>query len=405
MLQSCGSTSALPSGPNPVFKPLQQSENAPRAHQTRYKLFYTYDAFGAAGPLYPSNGLLYGAGSGGGGCAGYCGTLYTLTLAGVAKVVHTFDNKAWFPVGSLTSVGNEIYGTTKYGGLYPAACDRNGCGGVYAFNPSTKTVQSIYSFTGGADGKLGGSSANINGGLIALNNRLFGVTNRTLYQITTGGIITILHTFGKGIDGAQPNGGLLFYRGFLWGTTSAGGNSGLGSVFALNASNNHYTLVYSFRGPSEGDGATPQNGLAVINGTIYGATERGGTLSAGPIGCYSVGCGTVFSLSAGVEKVVYSFQGLSSDGQYPMAGVTAASGEIFGTTSYSGSGGVGGQGVAYEVTPAGKETVLHFFQGSTDGCNPILPMTYFSGLVYGITSGSCPYRSQSSFGTVFALNT
>jgi uncharacterized repeat protein (TIGR03803 family) len=50
---------------------------------------------------------------------------------------------------------------------------------------------------------------------------------------TDGGRETVLHTFGKGKDGKTPYLGLLEVKGTLWGSTSAGGSKGGGTVFAL----------------------------------------------------------------------------------------------------------------------------------------------------------------------------
>jgi uncharacterized repeat protein (TIGR03803 family) len=43
----------------------------------------------------------------------------------------------------------------------------------------------------------------------------------------------VLHSFGYGSDGATPLAGLIDVKGTLYGTTSAGGKDGDGTVFAL----------------------------------------------------------------------------------------------------------------------------------------------------------------------------
>ena len=43
----------------------------------------------------------------------------------------------------------------------------------------------------------------------------------------------VLHSFGYGSDGATPLAGLIDVNGTLYGTTSAGGTYGDGTVFAL----------------------------------------------------------------------------------------------------------------------------------------------------------------------------
>src|SRR6202041_3843173 len=65
-----------------------------------------------------------------------------------------------------------------------------------------------------------------------------------------------------------------------------------------------YSVLYSFAGPGEGDGETPEATLISVNGTLYGTTILGGT----------DGDGTLFSIApSGAETVLHSFGG-SGDG-------------------------------------------------------------------------------------------
>jgi len=50
--------------------------------------------------------------------------------------------------------------------------------------------------------------------------------------MTPNGGETVIHTFGNGFDGAAPLAGLIDVKGTLYGTTSAGGTYGEGTVFA-----------------------------------------------------------------------------------------------------------------------------------------------------------------------------
>jgi uncharacterized repeat protein (TIGR03803 family) len=53
-----------------------------------------------------------------------------------------------------------------------------------------------------------------------------------VFKLDSTGKVTILHSFG-GLDGINPNGGLLSFAGSLYGTTVGGGTSGFGVVFRL----------------------------------------------------------------------------------------------------------------------------------------------------------------------------
>jgi uncharacterized repeat protein (TIGR03803 family) len=121
----------------------------------------------------------------------------------------------------------------------------------------------------------------------------------------------LLHSFGKDHDGNSPQGGLIIdTRGVLYGTTSRGGDSGFGTVFELSppsAGETKWTetVLYSFRGGS--DGAGPTGDLIMdANGVLYGTTTYGGGSAAG--------VGIVFKLSPPAtgetqwtETVLYSF--------------------------------------------------------------------------------------------------
>jgi uncharacterized repeat protein (TIGR03803 family) len=120
--------------------------------------------------------------------------------------------------------------------------------------------------------------------------------------------------------------------------------------------------------------------------------------------------------SAAKEQVLYSFQG-GSDGAQPYASMIAdASGNLYGTTNLGGGGGncVSGCGTAFELSPPPKggngwaETVLHGFQGGSDGANPESPLVADkNGNLYGTTmqggDGDCGNLQLGGCGTVFEL--
>src|SRR3954454_12707216 len=95
------------------------------------------------------------------------------------------------------------------------------------------------------------------------------------------------------------------------------------------------------------------------DGNFYGTTSAGG----------EYGYGTVFRLSpSGAETVLYSFKGHDAgDGAAPQSGVIAdRKGNLYGTTSHDGAA-PRGPGVVYKLTPDGTETVLRAFTGGKDG--------------------------------------
>jgi uncharacterized repeat protein (TIGR03803 family) len=183
----------------------------------------------------------------------------------------------------------------------------------------------------------------------------------------------VLHVFtGSPADGATPYGALVLDNlGNLYGTTSTGGSSNLGTVFKIDTYGTE-TVLHSFSGSP--DGANPYAGLAIDgSGNLYGTTENGGTS----------GLGTVFKVSAsGTESVLHSFSGSPTDGATPMAGVTLdPAGNLYGTTY---AGGANGVGTIFEVDTAGTESVVYSFTGGVDGGNPFGGLTRdANGTFYG----------------------
>jgi uncharacterized repeat protein (TIGR03803 family) len=91
--------------------------------------------------LIDVKGMLYGTTYFGGGCQE--GTVYSVTTAGVEKVLHAFCNgidDGSTPWASLVNVRGLLYGTTWLGGGHPIHCPNHGhptgCGTVYSITTS-----------------------------------------------------------------------------------------------------------------------------------------------------------------------------------------------------------------------------------------------------------------------------
>jgi uncharacterized repeat protein (TIGR03803 family) len=156
----------------------------------------------------------------------------------------------------------------------------------------------------------------------------------TIFQVdpTTGSFAT-RHLF-TGPDGSKPAGRLIQGTdGLIYGTTSAGGANGLGTVFVLDAAGT-LTTLHHFAGP---DGAGPSTGLTQgLDGRLYGTTSSGGAF----------GYGTAFVMSAGgAVTTLHDFS--FTDGANPLSNlIQATDGAFYGATA---SGGPGGGGVIFRV--------------------------------------------------------
>jgi len=197
---------------------------------------------------------------------------------------------------------------------------------------------------------------------------------------------TVLHSFACNPDGEQPLAGLIRDdNGYLYGTTYFGGSYDQGTIFRISPRENEVVL-HSF---SQREGIYPRAGLVRDpQGSLYGTTYTGG------------GAGTVFRLNTkGTFTVVHSFMD-SPDGATPYDRLFRDSqGNLFGTTVAGGSQCC--NGVVFKINAAGRESVLHSFNGGSDGLQPVGDLVADeSGTLYGTTYSG----GSSNLGVVFKLD-
>jgi uncharacterized repeat protein (TIGR03803 family) len=295
----------------------------------------------------------------------------------------------------------KLYGTAVTGGS--GSCE-GGCGVVYKLTNSggTWTEAVIHAFTGGDDGAGPGSRVTVD-----QSGNVYGMTPTggasglgTIYKIhqVTNGTWTfrVIHTFTGGSDGGSGSAGRMVLRqGHLYGAATTGGAYGSGVVFELTprgVGDWHFRTIYSFKG--QPDGSFPYGALLFDHwGNIYGTTYYGGTN----------GIGAVYELSPRPmgeweESVLYSFQD-GTDGNSPISNlVFDKAGNLYGTTS---EGGLG-SGTIFELSPVGggqwTETVVHPFQGPPDGAFP------YNGMVvdrFGNLYGATVHGGDNDDGSIY----
>jgi uncharacterized repeat protein (TIGR03803 family) len=272
-----------------------------------------------SGVVFDAAGNLYGAG--GGGCIVECnGTVFKLAPnhdgTWTETLVYTFmgGTDGGFPSALVLDVAGNLYGTTFSGGITQSPC--GGCGTVFELSPSE---------TGS-------------------------------WEKTT------LYSFGDGLDGGFPSGGVTFdSAGNLFGETYDGGSfacpeSGCGVVYKLTPTSKSwkFSVAHTFNGRNGSRGSQPSGGLALDSaGNLYGTTGNGGDLSCNN----GNGCGTIFKLSPKSKSgftfsLIYAFDGAT--GANPTAGVIVDAAEnLYGTTFAGGTGDceLTGCGVAFAVVP------------------------------------------------------
>jgi uncharacterized repeat protein (TIGR03803 family) len=333
--------------------------------------------------------------------------------------LHSFDNTdgASPENGALVQATNgDLYGTTSAGGANgDPTCPSSGCGTVFKITPSG-TLTTLYNFCS-QSGCTDGSSPNA--GLVqATNGDLYGTTSAggakghgTVFKITLSGRLTTLLSF-DGTDGSGPNGLVQATNGNLYGTTYAGGASsacpgGCGTIFKITPSGT-LTTLHTFDGT---DGANPDADLVqATDGNFHGTTSFGGANSC-VIGATNYGCGTVFKITpSGTLTTLHSFDG--TDGEFPSAAlVQATDGNFYGTTSAGGANSCiiytdSGCGTVFKMTPSGTLRTLHSFD-NTDGGFPNALVQATDGNFYGttLTGGAYICTVFGGCGTVFKITT
>jgi len=148
------------------------------------------------------------------------------------------------------------------------------------------------------------------------------------------------------------------------------------------------------------DGSNPSSGIILAaDGNFYGTTYSGGAQYDGAV--YKV-------TPSGTASTVYSFcpQSRCADGQFPGSLIQGADGNFYGTTQ---GGGANDAGVAFKVTPSGKYTVLYSFCAvyttvCTDGSTPGQLVQGTDGNFYGVAGGGTnTYGGGNQGGIIFQL--
>ncbi len=352
-----------------------------------------------------------------------CGTVFELVApsspSGIwhEKILYAFTGQfnGFFPAGGLIfdSAGN-LYGTTEAGGdLDNTLCpDGMGCGTVFEVSPPktaggawTETV--LHMFESGTDGAYPQSSL-----IFDANGNLYGtalagtLNDGVVFELSPAGggawTESVLYSFTGLDDGSEPYGPLVFdAAGDLYGTTSAGGSSNVGTVFQLTPSAGGgswtETSLVVFDGSN---GAAPLGGVLIDSaGNLFGTTSRGGANKDG----------IAFELipqrvGAWTEVVLHSFVG-GNDAR-PNGFAEDAAGSLYGAAT-----GNDNCGEVFKLSNSASgwsESVLHSFTNSRFGlgCSPQAPLVYGKWkALYGTTyeGGSAACGDGLGCGTVFGF--
>jgi hypothetical protein len=323
---------------------------------------------------------------------------------GKLKVLHNFaaygsNTDGSIPYGPLVldSKGN-LFGVTIVGGN--GGCGDYGCGTVFELSPQTDGDETIpYNFAP-PDGSPWGALIFDGAG------NIYGTTlghGSGIYELSPGSgswSYNVLYS-----DGAGP-GLLMGSDGDLYGAIGPGDYFGLGAIGELSPGSSgwNYTQLYGFTcDPSCAGGYDPTAPpIWDSKGNLWGTMLYGGTVSRG--------WGLIFEMTSNGDgtwtyNVVHEFGSSSTDGQFPVAGLTLDSdGNFYGETE---DGGTHDLGIIFKFSVVDgkvKGSIIHNFPSCSTGCYPEGTLAIDkSGNLYGMAQGGPNSCDGLSCGVVFKL--
>jgi uncharacterized repeat protein (TIGR03803 family) len=372
--------------------------------------------FGAGNEGFLRTGLalsgtsLFGASQG--SDSSYPGMIYTMNTDGsgfTALKQFTGGDGAWPGQGKLLLQGPTLYGTTSGGGIsWWTNSPFKTCGTVFKMNSDGSGFVTLKCFSG-SDGSLPNESLILSGTTL-YGTTQFGGSNYnyayaasgygTLFKINTdGSSFSVLKLFAGGVDGVQPNAGLVLSGATLYGTTEYGGISNSGTIFKINTDGTGFAILKQFTGwgtygVTNGDGAYPGAGLVLSDTNLYGTTISGGIY--GIQGGGSQGYGTIFRLNLDGTGYTVLKRFTFADGENPYAELTLSSNLLYGTTGYGGSSALSdgwGCGTVFRLSLPFGARILESPQTQTAEAGSA---AYFAVMAVGDPQPVCQWFFNSS---------
>ena len=257
--------------------------------------------------------------------------LYKLAADGTSTVLHVFKapyDGIYNDSVVLRDPQGNLYGTAEEGGI-----PRKGM--VYKYGANGRfTVLHTFTGTDGsypAGGLIRDQAGNLYGATATGGPGQFG----TLFKLAPDGALITLYAFTGGADGSAPSGPLARDKeGNLYGiaATYDPENFTDGTVFKW-APTGVLTTLHLFSTSEPGKGYSPNNGLVLIRGNLYGTTLNGGTRHC--VTGFNYRCGVVFKIAAdGTYSVVHDF--IHRDGARPFSGLVYKDNRLYGNTYLGG---------------------------------------------------------------------
>jgi uncharacterized repeat protein (TIGR03803 family) len=232
--------SSGPAGTGAIFKV------APDGTYTPLRTLLASEGTTPSHLLQASDGYLYGT-TRLGGAAG-SGMVFRISHGGDLSVVASFgqfDGISGLPL--VQAPDGMFYGSMEYG--------INSKGSVFRMTPAGE-ISTVYAFNDQFSSGIGAIILGRDGALYGTATFDGASQLGSVFRVTTDGAFTRLHLFTGGADGSRPVGRLVHAAdGNVYGTTTQGGASNLGTVFRISPSGT-LTTLHAFSGV---DGAAPRH--------------------------------------------------------------------------------------------------------------------------------------------------
>ncbi len=284
-------------------------------------IFTNYDGDAPQGNLVSSgDATLYGATAYGGAWGN--GTVFRVNIDGAGfTTLHSFsETSPWpsyanddgnSPQTGLLVLSNTLYGVAVYGG------------------------------TSG------------NGTLFSISQ--YGTNFRTLHNFSA------VDDSGTNRDGANPYGRLTASGDTLYGTAASAGRSGQGTVFAVKVDGTEFRTLHDFTSTyasknalTNRDGAYPIGGLTLAGDLLYGTASAGGTFGQGTVFMLKID-GTAFAVLHSFSSISGAYPWTNIDGARPIGELVASGSALYGTSR---NGGVGGNGTVFAIQLQPQLTIM-----------------------------------------------
>ena len=363
-------------------------------------LLHTFTNTGDGGgpnsaPIQGVDGNFYGAVFGSGNAVG--SGIFKITPTGVFKTLHSTTPTDGFNSNVMQGSDGSLYGPAASGGL----------GNGTVFKVSTAgTYKVLHNFTG-TDGSFAfgrlvqGTDGNFYG--IASQGGTNG--NGVIYKITSTGVFTVLHKLDPTTEGFASQAGLIQATdGNLYATTLFGGSLTGGTLFKITTGG-VLTVLHTFDSANPANGFNPCTTLTQdTNGLLYGETANGGT-GDGVFYSLNIGAAPFAKLALTSGKVGASI-GIFGQGFLAATGVTF--GGVAGTFTTSGDGYMTATvpagaktGPVVVLIPSGNLTSSQTFK-VTPAITSFTPGSGPVGTVVTITGSGLTQASKVTFGGVVA---